>query len=223
MPVAPARLSCGTMRRTDASSMMVLMATQSGSLRCAMVGLRSAGRRAVTASRSPRRAFIISPTRPSAARQEASMRAMLSSLAFFHGSRSAAWLAMRRGVLASTSSTMRRLLARRELPVSVISTMASARRGGFTSVAPQENSTLAVTPWRSKYLRVRCTTSVAMRLPCRSATAVTGESLGTQSTQRLGRRLTLANTNSAISATSAPVSSTQSWPVMPASKTPCST
>ena len=39
------------------------------------------------------------------------------------------------------------LLARREEPVSVTSTMASARTGGLTSVAPQLNSTLAVTPW----------------------------------------------------------------------------
>jgi hypothetical protein len=39
------------------------------------------------------------------------------------------------------------LLARSDEPVSVTSTMASARTGGFTSVAPQLNSTLAVTPW----------------------------------------------------------------------------
>ena len=43
-------------------------------------------------------------------------------------------------------SIIRRLAARRDEPVSVISTMASARTGGFTSVAPQLNSTLAVTP-----------------------------------------------------------------------------
>ena len=39
---------------------------------------------------------------------------------------------------------MRRLFALSELPVSVTSTMASARRGGLTSVAPQLNSTWAV-------------------------------------------------------------------------------
>ena len=223
MPVAPASFSAGTMRRTEASSMMVLIATQSGSLRCEMVGLRSAGSRAVMPARFAFLAFIIRPTRPSAARQEASIREMLASFACFHGSASAAWLAIRRGVLASTSSTMRRLLARSEPPVSVISTIASASRGGFTSVAPHENSTWAVTPWRARYSVVRCTTSVAMRLPCRSATFRTGESFGTHSTHRLGRRLTLENTNSATSATSAPVSSTQSWPVTPASSTPCST
>ena len=41
---------------------------------------------------------------------------------------------------------MRRLFAFSELPVSVTSTMASASRGGLTSVAPQLNSTCAVTP-----------------------------------------------------------------------------
>ena len=52
---------------------------------------------------------------------------------------------MKRGVLSSTVSMTRRLFARREEPVSVTSTMASASTGGFTSVAPQENSTVAFT------------------------------------------------------------------------------
>ena len=47
-----------------------------------------------------------------------------------------------------TVSTMRSLLARSDDPVSVTSTMASASSGGFTSVAPQLNSTFAVTPLR---------------------------------------------------------------------------
>ena len=42
------------------------------------------------------------------------------------------------------------------------STMASASCGTFTSVAPQENSTRALTPWRARYFSVMCTTSVAM-------------------------------------------------------------
>ena len=42
------------------------------------------------------------------------------------------------------------LLARSDEPVSVTSTMASASTGGFTSVAPQLNSTFAVTPLRSR-------------------------------------------------------------------------
>jgi hypothetical protein len=48
---------------------------------------------------------------------------------------------------SSTVSTMRSLLARSDDPVSVTSTIASASTGGFTSVAPQLNSTLAVTPF----------------------------------------------------------------------------
>ena len=44
-----------------------------------------------------------------------------------------------------TVSMMRSRLARSELPVSVISTMASASMGGLISVAPQENSTFTGT------------------------------------------------------------------------------
>ena len=44
---------------------------------------------------------------------------------------------------SSTVSMMRSLLARSDEPVSVTSTMASASSGGFTSVAPQLNSTFA--------------------------------------------------------------------------------
>ena len=41
---------------------------------------------------------------------------------------------------------MRRRLARSDEPVSVTSTIASASIGGFTSVAPHENSTFTLTP-----------------------------------------------------------------------------
>ena len=51
---------------------------------------------------------------------------------------------------SSTVSMIRRRLARSDEPVSVTSTIASASRGGFTSVAPQENSTLTLTPCRAK-------------------------------------------------------------------------
>ena len=74
---------------------------------------------------------------------------------------------------------MRRLFARSELPVSVTSTMASASCGGLTSVAPQLNSTLAVTPClREPAPREVRPTSVAIRLPCRSLTVWIGESFG---------------------------------------------
>ena len=50
-----------------------------------------------------------------------------------------------------TVSRMRRRLARSVDPVSVASTMASASTGGFTSVAPHENSTrFTLTPGCSK-------------------------------------------------------------------------
>ena len=50
-------------------------------------------------------------------------------------------LAMNLVLVSRIVSTIRSLFARRELPVSVRSTMASTRSGTFTSVAPQENST----------------------------------------------------------------------------------
>ena len=51
---------------------------------------------------------------------------------------------------SSTVSMIRSRLARSDDPVSVTSTMASASIGGFTSVAPHENSTLTLTPCRAK-------------------------------------------------------------------------
>src|SRR5262245_33262648 len=99
---------------------------------------------------------------------------------------------MNRGVLVSRGSpTIRRLFARRLDPVSVTSTIASASRGGLTSVAPQLNSTLALTPCEARHRRGKSTNSVAMRFPSRSFGDWTGESLGTQRTHLTGRLLTL--------------------------------
>ena len=61
-------------------------------------------------------------------------------------------MAITRVVDSRRVSTIRNLLARRELPVSVSSTIASARVGGLTSVAPQENSTVAVIFFFLRYL-----------------------------------------------------------------------
>jgi len=69
-----------------------------------------------------------------------------------------------------TVSMIFSLLARSEEPVSVTSTMASASTGGFTSVAPQLNSTRALTPCCARYRLVVPTNSVAMILPSRSRT-----------------------------------------------------
>ena len=80
---------------------------------------------------------------------------------------------------------MRSLFARSDEPVSVMSTMASTKSGTFTSVAPQENSTSAGI-FRSVNQRlVVSISSVATRLPARSAAVFTGEDSGTHSTQRL--------------------------------------
>src|SRR2546421_4218511 len=62
IPWALAALSFGRIWRTTASSMMVLTATQSGSLKVEMVGFLSAGRTPRTAWRSSRRTLSMSPT-----------------------------------------------------------------------------------------------------------------------------------------------------------------
>ena len=117
---------------------------------------------------------------------------MSSTLRRLSGSSHAATFAMSWVVLSSTVSTMRSLLARRELPVSVTSTIASASSGSLASVAPQLNSTLAVTPRSPSQRRVTPTSSVATILPCRSAAERTGDESGTASTQRTLPKLCLA-------------------------------
>src|SRR5579875_1706710 len=92
----------------------------------------------------------ISPTLPAASIALLRSMTSVSILRRFSGSFHASWLAMNFVLDLRTVSTMRRPLARNEEPVSVTSTMASASTGGFTSVAPQENSTLAFTPFLSR-------------------------------------------------------------------------
>ena len=162
--------------------------------------------------------FILRPTLASASSAPLRSSAMVSIFLRFHSSFQASLLAISRGVELRSSSTMRSLFALREEPVSVTSTMASTSSWAFTSVAPQENSTSAFTPFFLRYFLVRLTTSVAMRLPWRSFTDLTGESSGTHSTQRAGRRETLLNRNSPTSCTLEPFSMIQSWPVMPQSR-----
>ena len=174
-------------RRTCRSSITVSIATQSLAKSGETVGLRSAGSSLTIALTSSFRAFSLSPTRPSARIAPSISSAMFSILRRFHGSSHACLFATSCVFDFSSTSAMRRLLARSELPVSVTSTMASTRSGHFTSVAPHENSTSAVTPCSFSQRRVRFTTSVAIRLPSRSWTLWMSESSGTASTQRTGR------------------------------------
>jgi hypothetical protein len=150
IPRAPASESFGHSSVTVRSSTTVLIATQFGSARFEMVGVASAGRIATTRSRQRRGTFIIRPTRSMAWIAPWSISSNRSILRFFQGSAQPARLAMNRGVLSSTVSITRRWFARRLEPVSVTSTIASARIGGFTSVAPHENSISALTPWRRR-------------------------------------------------------------------------
>ncbi len=134
-----------------------------------------------------------------------------------------AWrLAISRVVETITVSMTRRLLARRDVPVSVSSTMAFTSRA-FTSVAPQLNSTFTGMFLLSKYCFVTPTSSVAMIPPFRSSGRVTGDSLGTASTQRVGLPVCLLYGSSQTSTMSHPFSVIQSRPVMPASRTPSPT
>jgi hypothetical protein len=112
---------------------------------------------------------------------------MRSSFLRFQASAQASRLAISRGVLSNTVSRTRSWLARRLEPVSETSTMASASSGGFTSVAPKENSISAVTPCFFRYRRVRPIASVAIRFPSRSLTLRSFESSLTASSQRTGR------------------------------------
>ena len=91
-----------------------------------------------------------------------------------------------------TVSRIRSRFARSVEPVSVASTMASARTGGLTSVAPQENSTLTGTSSSSKYALVTRTSSVAMVAPAKSAGVLKRESSGAASTQRTLPKLCFA-------------------------------
>src|SRR5580704_14995556 len=126
MPWALAAFSFGKICRTTASSTMVLMATQSGSLSAEMVGFLRAGKTPRTAARSSRCTLRSNPTLLAAAIAPCSMSMRFSAFSRFHGSAAAARFMMNTVADSSTVSTMRRRLARREEPVSVTSTMASA-------------------------------------------------------------------------------------------------
>ena len=71
---------------------------------------------------------------------------MSSIFSFFQRSWYEVALAMNFVLDSRIVSMTRSLLARRDYPVSVRSAIASTRSGAFTSVAPQENSTSALTP-----------------------------------------------------------------------------
>ena len=108
---------------------------------------------------------------------------MFSIFSRFQGIAHASLLATKRVVLVRRVSTMRRLLARRDEPVSVPSTMASSRRA-LISVVPQENSTLTLMLRAANQRRVVLTSSVAMIFPSRSSGRLIGLSSGTARTQR---------------------------------------
>src|SRR5579872_1063981 len=146
IPCPPACFRRGMISRTVDSSRMVFTASQSSSLRCEIVGRFNAGSTASTRSRQSRWTLSIKPTLPRALIAPSRSMHMSSSLRRFHASFQDSTLTMSCVFDSITVSMILRLLARSDEPVSVTSTMASASTGGFTSVAPQLNSTFAVTP-----------------------------------------------------------------------------
>src|SRR4029077_9324561 len=150
IPSPPARFKRGIMSRTVVSSRMVLTASHSSSLRCEMVGRLRAGSTASTAVKLSLWTLSMSPTLPSALMAPSSSMRISSSLRRFLRSSHDVLLAINWVFDSMTVSMILRLLARRLEPVSVTSTMASASTGGLTSVAPQLNSTLALTPCFSR-------------------------------------------------------------------------
>src|SRR5258705_4028745 len=122
-----------------------------------------------------------------------------SSLARFHELvRYASLLAKNWLVDWNTSAITRKPLARREVPVSVPSMVASEKYAALASVAPQENSVCASMPWRANHMLDTRVNSVEMvngdplaRLVShsarRSSTVRTGEDSGTASTHLMGR------------------------------------
>ena len=136
------------MVRTVDSSRIVLTASHSPSLRCEMVGRFSAGSTASTASQI---VLVHVQHQPDLAQRvdgAFEQHADVFQLAALPGVLPGRRVGDQLRVRFEHRSMMRSLLARSDEPVSVTSTMASASTGGFTSVAPQLNSTLAVTPLR---------------------------------------------------------------------------
>ena len=151
IPRAPAAFRRGMMCRTIDSSRIVFTSAQFSSARLETVGCCRAGSKAKTlfepvAGHVHHEADFPFGRHRAVEHQGRCRRSSAASTR----RRKRPVLAISRVVLCNTSSTIRKLLARSELPVSVTSTMASTSLGGLTSVAPQLNSTLAVTPCRAR-------------------------------------------------------------------------
>ena len=145
IPWAPALFNLGIISRTVFSSTTVSTASHLLSLKGEMVGEFKAGRRERTLFNPSFLTFIFSPTFPSAAKAPKRRTFKFSILDLFQEFFQEEGLAMSFVFDSITRSIIRKLFACRDSPVSVSSTIASASSGGFTSVAPQENSTLAFT------------------------------------------------------------------------------
>ncbi len=188
------------------------------------VGEAMAGRAAITASSRSAGTLSLSRTWPRARRAPCSRTTMSSMAARLAGSSYAVRLASSSVRLVSSVAMIFRPALRSEEPVSVRSTIASTMSGILASVAPWLVKTLALTPCSSRKRRVVSGISVEMRTPSgRSATDSHGDSFGTASTTLTTASPARPPPISPRLTTSAPVSVTQSRPLMPRSKMPCST
>ena len=166
------------------SSIIVSIATHFSSASLLIVGFLKDGKSAKIDSNLSTSIFNFKPTLDADSNADVKSKAIVSIFFFFQGSFKASLLATNTVFVVSKVSTIRSLFALSELPVSVRSTIASTKSGTFISVAPQENSTSALTPFCSKNALVVLTISVAIRLPSKSLTVFTSDASGTQSTQR---------------------------------------
>ena len=115
--------------------------------------------------------------------------------------------------------------ARKVLPVSVTSTIASTISGTFASVAPYDQATFTGIPSSAKCRSVSFTNSVEIREPAGiSFAAFAGCSFGTASTIFVPWPGPVFAYDRLVStSTSAEVSAIQSCPVIPRSKSPSAT
>ena len=223
MPRAPACLSCGTMCRTMFSSMIVFTATHSGSDSDEIVGVLQtpAGSSAPPAGRRLAHVHHQADLALGRHRALAASGPGRPSSALFHGSAV--------GLLVGDEA--RRALQQLGDDAQVVRPQRAAGLGHLDDgVGQPRRLDLGGAPAEldlGRRRRAAPASAASGRRPrwrcaCLAgpSTLWIGESFGTASTQRTGRRLTLLKTSSASSTTLASFSRIQSWPVRPQSSEP---
>ena len=167
---------------TISSPIIVSMANQFLSANSDIVGFFRAGNKEMTFCKFFFSTFIFKPTLLSALRAPFKSKATSLIFFFFQEFLKDFLFAINLVVDSKIVSMTLSLLARKEDPVSVKSTIASTSSGTFTSVAPHENYTSALTLFFLKKSLVTLTSSVAILLPSKSLIEFIFESFGTATT-----------------------------------------